>query len=429
MRWLLLPIAGIWLHAATMTQLFDALAKQPQTRLNETRSQLAELGVKRAKDRFWPSLSLFASFEHYNSPTNLRPMSPTESAKMSAEGNPLPFATTIERLGARVSLPLFAKELFSLSRQAEAMAESAKAKERLDFLQNEALLVGADASWRHLRRLEAALKARMRSIEKTRRDTEIKVQSGRAPGIALDKLDEGLNRLRITLNDLHAQESLLKSRIEALTGMRLENPAPLTAVQEAIEEGELFAITPLRHLLKAQSHAAEAAKDRLYPKVVADAYWSENYGQNAVAPLGRSDTADDVHRGYGRYMVGLTMPLFEKGLHTDIERAEVRLREAQLKLAQTRQELEAKAGALRESLALARRSRELAQKSVQNEKNLLAYAKVAYETGRLSEEEYLRYEEGMFAAQSKQAEAEAAWWQTLAQLAVIYGSDLREIVK
>ena len=47
----------------------------------------------------------------------------------------------------------------------------------------------------------------------------------------------------------------------------------------------------------------------------------------------------------------------------------------------------------------------------------------------MSEEEYLRYEEALLDAQSRLYEADANYWQALAQLAVIYGHDLSEIVR
>jgi len=66
---------------------------------------------------------------------------------------------------------------------------------------------------------------------------------------------------------------------------------------------------------------------------------------------------------------------------------------------------------------------------VESQKKLLAYAKVAFDTGRLIEEEYLRYEEKLLEAQSRALEARAKYWQALAQLAVLYGNDLAELVE
>ena len=254
---------------------------------------------------------------------------------------------------------------------------------------------------------------------------KIKVESGRAPGVALDKLEESLNRLETAKNDVQIKVADIQSRIEALTGMQLESPVPL-AVKKVVETGELFALKPLEDLVAAKSHAIAAEKGKLYPQIGLSAMWSENYGQSALNPPVQ-DNGDDVHRSYGNYMVGVTMPLFDKPTYTAIQQAEIDYQKEKFQLAQTRQELQAQADALRKSVALYERSEKLARKSVENQKSLLRYAKVAYEAGRLSEEEYLRYEEALLDAQSKEAEAIAKRRQSIAQLAVIYGTDLTEV--
>jgi len=106
-------------EAATMTELFRALKKNPVTRMDLKNSDYAGLAAKKVKDAFYPTASLFATYEHYSAPTNLRPMSPVESTRLAKERAPLPFATDIERLGGKISMPIFAKELFALSDQAE----------------------------------------------------------------------------------------------------------------------------------------------------------------------------------------------------------------------------------------------------------------------------------------------------------------------
>ncbi|WP_456381645.1 TolC family protein [Hydrogenimonas sp.] len=413
-------------QAATIGDLFDALRRQPATRMDTMQAKFAELSVQKVTDGFYPSVSLFASFEHYNAPTNLRPMSPLESIRMGEEGKPLPFATTIERIGGKISMPIFIKELFSLGDRAEAYARSAKAKKRLNFLKNEALILGGDAEWRYLEALEEALGARSRSVRKIYEDTKIKVESGRAPGVTLDKFEESINRLEEAINGVAIKKLQVRSRIEAMTGMRLEKAVPLTE-KASLKSGEIFALKPLEFQVEARRHDVRAGYDRLYPKVSFSALWSENYGQSAERYPNTS--GDDVHRGYGNYMVALSMPLYEKRNYTQIEQARVELQRESMRLQKTKQEFEAEARALEETRKLLRRSIDLAKKSVANRENLLAYAKVAYETGRMSEEEYLRYEEGLLEAQGKVAESEAKLWQTVAQLAVIYGNDLEDIVK
>ena len=413
-------------EAATMRELFGALKQNPVTRMDLKSSDYAKLSAQKVKDAFYPTASLFATYEHYNAPTNLRPMSPVESTRLAKARAPLPFATTIERLGGKISMPIFVKELFALSDQAEMMAKSAKAKARLNLLEHEALLLGANASWQYLQALKKALLARKRSIKKVLEDTRIKVESGRAPGVALDKMEASINHLEIALNDIDIKQAAIRSQIASLTGLKLQEPASITQKRQ-VETKEIFALKPLELTVQAKAKAIDANEAKRYPQVGLSATWSENYGQNAVRFAGV--TQDDVHRGYGHYMVAMTMPLFEKGIYTDIERSRVALEKERLRLAKTKQALQAQSDALKASLKLYNRSIALAKKSIENQKSLLAYAKVALETGRMSEEEYLRYEEGLLEAQSKLYEAKAKRWQATAQLAVIYGNDLEGIVE
>jgi outer membrane protein TolC len=425
-RLIALSLLAAGLHAATIGELFDALRKHPATEMDAMQAKAAELAAQKVTDAFYPSASLYATFEHYNSPTNLRPMSPAESVRMAKEGRPYPFATTIERIGAKVQMPIYAKELFDLADKARAAAKSARLKKRLNFLRNEALLLGSDATWRYLEGLKTAMQARRRSIEKTLEDVRLKVASGRSPGIAVDKLEATLAALDTAINEIDIKMLNLRGTIESLTGVTLSSPVALSR-KGSLKTEELFPLKPLRWQIEAKERALDATRSRLYPKVGFSAFWSENYGQSAVGF--KEGLNDDVSRGYGNYMVAVTVPLFEKPLYTEIERAKVEVKKERFALAKSSRELSAKAEALRASLPLYERSEKLAQKSVESQKKLLDYAKVAFDTGRIIEEEYLRYEEKLLDAQSRALEARAKYWQALGELAVLYGNDLSEIVE
>ncbi len=418
---------GLLAQAATIHDLFEALKSQPQSRLDEMQSRYAKLASRKVRDAFYPSATLFATYEHYNSATNLRPLAPTESLALGKSNEPLPFATTIERIGANVQMPLFVKELFSLSEAAKARMQSAQAKKRLNLLQNEATILADNARWLYLEANRRALNARIRSIQKSLEDARIAVKSGKAPGIRVDKLQSALLRLQNGLLDLQISANEIKGRLKALTGLTLEKPVSLRRRKEPLDTGTLFALNPLRHLLKAKERELNAQKDRLYPKLIAKAAWSENYGQNAVAY--RPGGSDDVHRGYGSYSLNLTVPLFEKGRYTAVEQARVAWQKERFALQKEEQELASRAETLQKNLILHQQAVQLAQKEASAQRKLLQYAKVAYQTGRISEEEYLRYEEALLEAQSKTARSRALRWQTLAQLAVIYGNDLADLVE
>ena len=84
---------------------------------------------------------------------------------------------------------------------------------------------------------------------------------------------------------------------------------------------------------------------------------------------------------------------------------------------------------LRREIRLLKRSVKLARKSVTDQKRLLKIAKVSLENESITEEEYLRYEDALANAKANFYSVQAKEWQDIAQLAVIYGNDLKEIVK
>ena len=84
---------------------------------------------------------------------------------------------------------------------------------------------------------------------------------------------------------------------------------------------------------------------------------------------------------------------------------------------------------LEEEIALLNKSIILAQKSRSNQKRLLKIAKVSLSSKTITQEEYLRYEDNLANAKTTFYKAQAQKWQDIARLGVIYGNDLRRIVK
>ncbi len=147
--------------AVTMADLFASLERQPLTELDRFQTKSVELRTQSVRDRFSPNLTGILASEAYNSPTNLRPVSPTEAPRLLAKNEPLPFSETISRVGAQLSLPIFIKELFSLGNQAASLAESSRMNKRLKLLEHQAVLVTADA---HLTHMSSLIRALIRSI-------------------------------------------------------------------------------------------------------------------------------------------------------------------------------------------------------------------------------------------------------------------------
>jgi len=407
--------------AVTMAELFSALREQPVTELDTLQTRSAELNVQSVHDQFYPELTGILGYEGYSSPTNWRPVLPTESAKILANHQTLPFSDTLARFGGQLSIPLFVKELFSLGRQAERLAESSRIKKQLNLLEHQAVLVTADAHLIHMNSLKKALDSRRTSLQKTRDDIANQVKSGRLPESELVRMDEAINLIDLTFNQTRQQESGLKRNIESLTGILLDQPVAITRI-DSLNEGELLALKPLEKNVEAREFSVQAAKDKLYPKVVGTARWFQNYGEGY-------NTGEDVDGDYGSYGLSMQIPIFNKPIYTAIEKAKVDLRREKTRFAQTRIELQARAGDLTRTLKLLDHSKELTQKSISHERELLKVAKVAYGSGRMVQEEYLRNEEKILSAEASYYLTEARWWETFATLAVLYGNNLEELVK
>lgn len=407
--------------AVTMTELFAALSKQPVTELDTLQSASADLGRQAVYDRLYPQITGILSYERFNSPTNLRPVPPTEAAEILAENKPLPFSKTISSFGARLSMPIFIKELFTLGKQAEQLSEGARIKKRLNLLEHQAVLIAADAHFIHMRSLRNSLSSRKASLEKTRDDIIRQVNSGRLPESEKIRLDEAINQIDLSFNQTWQQQSDLQKNIESLTGIYLEEPVPLQ-LNGSLTEEDLFALKPLEKNVKAREFGVQAAKDKLYPNIIGTAGWLHRYGEGY-------NTGTEVDVEYGSYALTMQIPLFNKPAYTAISKANIALRREKTLLAKTRIDLEAKARNLHRTLELLSQSKDLAQKSVEHERELLKVAKVSYTSRRMAQEEYLRYEEKILSAEAAYYLTEARWWQTFATLAVLYGNNLDELVQ
>ena len=408
-------------QASELHELFAALKSRPVTRADIAAAKIANLARQKATDQLYPSITLFGSYEHYTNDTNLRPVPPPEANSRIAQHEPLPFAQNIQRLGISATMPIFVKSIFTLRSKLAHLHQAARLKKRLNLYQNEAIILGAYANLLALHQTRSALLARRRSLQKMRQDIEVAVRSGRNAPIALDKIDSTLANLAIAMQELNIQEAQAKERIASLVGAPPKKLDPIEQIG-TLKEGEFFALKALRQKLAAASKDIALAKDALIPKLLMEAKWSENYTQRDVM------FGESLHTGYGEIALKLVLPL-SKAKITDIELAKAKHMQERSRYAQTAQELQAKAKSLQAQREALQKAIEAAKKRVVSQKALVRYAKTAYRVGRLTEEEYLRYEEGLFFAQAELAKLQAKKWQILAQLAVIYGNDLERIVK
>ncbi len=177
----LLLLWALPLQAAepTITDLLNAAARQPGLKAGRLAVQGTDTQLKQARAALYPKLTAFGSYEIYNSPTNLRPMPPTEVN--IAAGDSIPFSKRIARYGLRMEMPLFVKELYSLADKVKELQKSSRAQYRIKLLTRQAQVVSLDASSRaYNAHLSAAIDSRLASLRKTRDDLKLAVSNGRA---------------------------------------------------------------------------------------------------------------------------------------------------------------------------------------------------------------------------------------------------------
>jgi len=423
MKKIAILLSGVILsQAVTMDELFEGLKQQYITKIDNINAKKAIISEQKVKSNYYPKIDLFGSYTHYNSPTGLKPIDPIETAKLTKNDDALPFSQNIEKIGIKLSIPIFMKELSSLSQKAKFLAKNAKLKKRLNFYENEAVIVAQNASLEYLNNLLIALNKTKESLMITRKELEIAVNSGRKAGISIDKIDEKLNSLDISINNINIKKESLIANIENLTGIELKNSVSMIQISD-IKKDEIFALKPLKEVLNASNMDYQASKEkRYYPKVAFNMMWSENY---------TSDTINNKNdnEGYGYYQIALTMPLFDKSNDMDIQLKKIKLLKDKLKFQKTKHSLTIEAKKLQKELEYLDLSKKLSLKNIENRKKLLKYAKIAFEEGRMTEEDYLIYEDKLLQARANYYEVIAQHWQNLAKLAVIYGNNLKGIIK
>jgi len=392
-------------NAATITDLFNSLKNQPISQEDKMSVKKADLAKQSALDALYPKLNVIASYEHYNMPSSMRPVLPTETPYRLAHHEPLPFSQNISRIGFELNFPIFVKALYSIRDKARVLKLASVDKKRLNFIQREAQILGANATLKYLEK----------------KDIKIKVKNGRAAGVEINKIDENINNINISQNKIDQSKNELKTLIYTLSGIRIKKSIDFHQIRR-VKKDKIFALYPLEKSLKAAKYGIKASKESLYPALFLNANYFESYAEGY-------NNNQNINTGYGSIGLKVVMPLFDKSKYTNIQKARVAYESKVLAIAETKQTLSAKAKKLEEDLRLLKTSRVLAKKSVKNSIQLLKVAKVAFSLKRLSEEEFLRYENALVSAKAALYEIDAKKWQDIAGLAVIYGNDLEEVVK
>ncbi len=405
--------------AFTIQELLEATAKQPGVAASELAAKEGSLREKAATAALFPRINAFGKAEFYNSPTNLRPMPPTEVNVQA--GDSIPFSRDILRYGLTLDMPLFVKSLYDLRQKAARLAEKANLAHVLELSSRKAAVVADNSGLAYLLGLDKAIDARLVSLAKTREDMELKVKVGRMAEVELLKVENSINDLSAQKNDLAAKILDVRKDLETLTGLEISDPAPMSLT------GELIPAPYLGEKIAEKDTAAareelRRSKSARYPGLYLTGSLSGNDGE-------AYNTDEHIYRDYD--VIGLTiqMPLFDYGLSVEQSIAQSRLHKAEKELESIRINLTAQEKNLKGKLPVFEESRTIAAKTLANSEQILAVARLALEQGRTTTEEYLRQEAQVLAARAALYQAENDKWRVISQLAVLYGADLEGVVQ
>ncbi|MFH0782551.1 MAG: TolC family protein [Pseudomonadota bacterium] len=416
---LLICITPLSAAELNITTLLEAAGKRPDMQSSQLAVETTAIQLEQARAELYPKLSAFGNYERYNSPTNLRPMPPTEVNV--AAGDSLPFSKEIKRYGLKVEMPLFVKGLYTLANKVKQLQQGSKIGHELKLLTRQAEVVSIDASLAYVTDLNAAIAARLESLQKTRDDLQMAVDNGRVPESELLRLDTTINTLQKQQNDLQIQKLTLVNQLKQLTGLEIENFVSLTQ-QRPVVDGEFLRQKQQQANVAVAEQEVQRTEDQYYPTVKLVGAMTENYGT-------AYNTDDSINRSYNYLGINISLPLFDRTLSTATDFARMQLHREQQQLAQVRIDVATEADTLHRQLPLLERSQSLALKSFDNSRKVLEIARVAYRNGRITTEEYLRNETEVLDAEAALHQTNRDRWQVICRQAVLFGDDLTGVVQ
>lgn len=402
--------------------LFDSLKVSPATLGQQFAADKALQYKKIATGNLYPEVFAFGKYDYSSTPSGMLPVPPNDLIKMVQDPTVAqPFSDNILRGGVNVSMPLFVKSVYSTTAKAQKLYEAASLKADIELQKNEAILVGANANLSYMENLEAAIQSKRKSLEKMKELIEIKVNNGRAPESALLVMNANINEIDLNLSQLQINKEKVRATIYALTNVQLDSAVSLTQNAQFIN-GDFVVLQPLEKMIDASRLSARAEKEKLYPALVAQANYAYNHGKSY-------NNNQIVNNDYTTAGLTLKIPIFEKSEYSKIKLSNIELAEQENELEKMRLEITAQATQLENSLNIIDRSIELNESSIQSKRELLSIAKESYLKDRMTIEDYLKYEDDLLLEKAKLYQTQAERWQTLMQLAVIYGNNIENLVK
>jgi len=402
--------------------LFDGLDTSPYTIQDSLMIDKADTQKKVAIGKLAPAVDLFTSFNSTTEPTGMVPVPPDNLlAMVQNPSNAQPFSKNIFRMGGSFSVPLFIMPVYSTIKKAKLMAQTATLKKEINDQKNRALVVGLNANLQYMAAMDAALEQKYSSLLKTKEIIEIKVNENRVSKSALLKIEAGLNDIKLLKSNIELNRSVAKAEILKLTGINIVNPVDMTQTG-SLKKDSFAPLKPLQNKIATEQKNVRIEKDKLYPKLVLLVNYNHSMAKSYNNDIG-------VQENFASIGVVLNMPLFRLDQYYKIKLAKIDYKISQNDMAKLKVDLKSQAAKLNVDLETISKQIVLYQSSLEQKEELLGIAKASYDVNRMTIEDYLKYEDDVLMETAKLFKTKAKKWQTLMQLAVIYGNNIEDIVK
>jgi outer membrane protein TolC len=418
---LLIPLVEIGLHATTLSQLFDAIKKAPESRINDVMTKNMKVNKEAVKSSLFPKISINASIEHYNRDMSLVPLTPTESKIEQMHKNSLPFGQNIAKIGVGLSMPIFVKEIYENHKKMSYLLNAMKEKSKIDLLKRDALLIGLLSNFTYLEDLKKALKAKQFSIKETIKSIQKGVKAGAIPEFNLIRLQDALTQIDIKIGDIETKINSIKSEIYKLTNIVVDYPINFTFTK--YQKDNFISLKPIKSTIEADEKSIDAKKSaRWYPKLFLKA--------NVIKGYIKSYNTDNIdERNIANIGLYLRWNVFDKVANKDIQKAKIALIKDKLNLIKTEKDLIAQANKLTYDLVLIQKKLTSAKKSLKFKQELLKSAKVAFRNQSMTVDEYLTYETDLANIKATISSLNAKKKETIANLTFIYGNNFKLVFK
>ena len=417
---ILLSSLAICINATTITQLFDAIEKTADYKLDNLANQEMKINKKSVINSLYPKVTLQASAEHFNRYNSMVPLTPTESGVLLKSGESIPFSQNIYRIGFEVSMPIFVKSIYDNKNRMTKLLKATKYQTKIELLKKQAFLVGYVSKLDYLFALKKSLLKQKSSITTTYKALKVGVDVGRIPEFKLLRLEDSLNQINIQLSNIKKNIDETKANIYKLTNIKIDDFISFNSL--IVDKGEFISLKPLQEKVKATHYEIKSKQDNFYPKVMLSIKANRAYAK-------AYNTGDSIDEDFASAGLYISWNIFDKKNGSDIQKAKINLIKNNLQIAKTKKDLEAEIDKIDSSLVEINKQITLTKNSLKLKKELLKGAKVAFRLNRMSVDEYLQYENDLAKTRADLASLIANQNTLKANKALIYGENLKKVFK